>query len=257
MIDAVGINWEFRLPELSIVIPAYNEELRLGKSLLALHQWAGEQSFDVEILVVDDGSKDGTIKLADQFVRQHPGTPIRILANPANAGKGAAVRNGVLNSIGDWVLFSDADLSTPIEEYSKLRSAADTSGARVAIGSRAVDRSTVGRHQSFAREASGRFFNFVMRNITGLNIQDTQCGFKLMHGPTGRKIFAVQTLDGFSFDVEMLVIAQENAITIAEIPVRWFNADDSKVTLASGLRSFADLVTIAKLRSTGAYRISL
>lgn len=242
------------MPELSIVIPAYNEERRLGKSLAALHQWVGEQSFDVEILVVDDGSSDGTVSLVRNFIDQHPGSPMLVLANPANAGKGAAVRNGVQHSRGEWVLFSDADLSTPIEEYAKLRAAAEASGARVAIGSRAIDRSTVGRHQSFAREASGRFFNLVVRSITGLKVQDTQCGFKLMHGPTGRRIFAVQTLDGFSFDVEMLVIAQENAVPITEIPVRWFNADDSKVTLASGLRSFADLLAIARLRRSGAYR---
>ena len=242
------------MPELSIVIPAYNEERRLGKSLVALHQWVQAQTFDVEILIVDDGSKDGTVALVKAFIDDHPGAPIRLLANPANAGKGAAVRNGVLKSTGAWVLFSDADLSTPIEEYAKLRAAAESGGARVVIGSRAVDRSTVGRHQSFAREASGRFFNLVMRGATGLAVQDTQCGFKLMHGPTGRRIFAVQTLDGFSFDVEMLVIAQVNGVPMAEISVRWFNADDSKVTLASGLRSFADLVTIARLKGAGAYR---
>ncbi|WP_051669508.1 dolichyl-phosphate beta-glucosyltransferase [Bryobacter aggregatus] len=244
------------MAELSIVIPAYNEERRLGKTLDALSVWIRNQNFSVETLVVDDGSKDGTVRLVENFIAAHPDSGFALLRNPHNMGKGAAVRNGVLHSTGNWVLFSDADLSTPIEEYAKLRAAANERNPRVAIGSRAKDRSLVGRHQSAAREASGRFFNFVMRSITGLHVQDTQCGFKLMHGPSGRRIYSVQKLDGFSFDVEMLVIAQENGLGIAEVPVRWFNADDSKVTLMSGLRSFADLLTIASERRSGAYRFT-
>ena len=243
------------MPELSIVIPAFNEERRLGKTLDILNAWISAQSFSVEVLVVDDGSRDATVKLVRDFIDAHPSFPLKLLQNPRNSGKGAAVRNGVLASTGDWVLFSDADLSTPIEEYAKLRAAASKSGADLIIGSRAVDRSLVGKHQSFAREAAGRFFNLLMRSATGLNVQDTQCGFKLMRGPIGRRIFSVQKLDGFSFDVEMLVIANQNAHAIAEVPVRWFNADDSKVTLANGLRSFSDLLTIAANRRSGIYKL--
>ena len=243
------------MSELSIVIPAFNEERRLGKTLDILCSWISAQPFSVDVLIVDDGSRDATVRLLQDFIAAHPGCPIKILQNPHNSGKGAAVRNGVLASTGDWVLFSDADLSTPIEEYFKLRAAASKSGADVIIGSRAVDRSLVGKHQSFAREAAGRFFNLLMRTATGLKVQDTQCGFKLMRGPASRRIFSVQKLDGFSFDVEMLVIANENGYSIAEVPVRWFNADDSKVTLAGGLRSFSDLLVIAANRRAGGYKL--
>jgi glycosyltransferase involved in cell wall biosynthesis len=191
-----------------------------------------------ELIVVDDGSRDNTAGVAESR------PPVRVLRNPGNRGKGYAVRHGMLDARGDWVLYSDADLSTPIEEADRLYDAAMKSGAAIAIGSRAVDRSLVTVHQSSFREYSGRAFNLVMRTITGLPFSDTQCGFKLYRRDAAQKVFSRQKLDGFSFDVEDLYLAKKAGVKAIEVPVHWANVEGTKVSMGQGIKSFTDLVRI-------------
>ena len=160
----------------------------------------------------------------------------------------------MLNARGEWMLFSDADLSTPIEEVEKLAVAVRNSDVAIAIGSRALDRSLIAVRQQWSRETMGRIFNLAVRAITGLPFRDTQCGFKLYRADAARAIFSRQRLDGFSFDVEDLVIARFLHLPIAEIPVRWSNVAGTKVTGFSGLRSFIDLLRIRTNQMTGKYR---
>jgi glycosyltransferase involved in cell wall biosynthesis len=167
-----------------------------------------------------------------------------LLRNPGNRGKGYAVRHGILKAAGQWILSTDADLSTPIEEVSKLGAAAAEQNAAIAIGSRGVDRSLVEVHQPLLREYSGRFFNLVVRRVTGLRFRDTQCGFKLYRADAAQQIFSRQKQDGFSFDVEDLVIAQKLGFRAVEVPIRWANAEGTKISLRQGLQSFLDLLQI-------------
>jgi len=231
---------------LSIVIPAYNESQRLPGSLKKIMEWIQASNRDyTEVIVVDDGSTDGTADVAQAFQRNHP--CVRTLSNPGNRGKGYAVRHGMLEARSDWILYTDADLSAPIEEFQKLHQAATAQGAEVAIGSRALDRSLVSLHQAPFREYSGRFFNLVMRLATGLPFRDTQCGFKLYSKEAARQVFSRQKLDGFSFDVEDLFIAKKLGIKTVEVPVRWQNVEGTKVSLGGGLRSFSDVLKIRSM----------
>jgi len=240
------------LDSLSIVIPAYNEERRLPATLDKVLDWLRVQHLTLhEVIVVDDGSSDRTAATVEEFAQTH--AEVRLVQNPGNRGKGYAVRNGVLAARGEWILSTDADLSTPIEEISKLESAAVKQGAVVAIGSRALDKSLVEIHQPLLREYSGRFFNLVMRIVTGLSFRDTQCGFKLFRADAAREIFSRQKQDGFSFDVEDLLIARKLQLQAIEVPVRWANAEGTKVRLSQGLKSFLDLLAIrADHRATSA-----
>jgi len=228
---------------LSIVIPAYNEERRLPSTLDAIFGWLDATSYrDAEVLIVDDGSADGTVAMVEQRAAGDP--RLRLLRNPGNRGKGYAVRHGMLEATGDWILSTDADLSAPIDELPKLLAAAEQKGAAIAIGSRALDRTLIGVHQSQWREMSGIVFNGVMRLITGLPFADTQCGFKLFRRDAAGRVFKRQRLDGFSFDVEDLFIAQTLKIPAIEVPVRWNNVEGTKVGLVQGIASFLDLLRI-------------
>ena len=236
------------MTSLSVVIPAYNEEKRLPATLDRVTAWLDAQSLEFgEVIVVDDGSRDGTAALVERYCAAHP--CVRLLQNPGNRGKGYSVRYGILETRGEWVLFSDADLSTPIEDVTRLYEAASDAGADIAIGSRALDRSLVSKRQAPLRELSGRFFNLVMRTATGLPFRDTQCGFKLYRASAAREVFSRQKLDGFSFDVEALYIARRLGIPAVEAPVRWANVEGTKVSALTGLRSFADLVRIRRTQS--------
>jgi dolichyl-phosphate beta-glucosyltransferase len=231
------------LDSLSIVIPAYNEENRLPQTLRQVLDWLARGGFSFyEVIVVDDGSRDGTAEVVEQFAKAP--AAVRLLRNPGNRGKGYAVRHGMLEAKGEWILYTDADLSTPIEEIEKLCRAASEQGAPIAIGSRAVDRSLVEVHQPALRELSGRFFNLVMRAVTGLPFKDTQCGFKLYRADAARQTFPRQKQDGFSFDVEDLLIAQKLGLRAVEVPVRWANVEGTKVGLSQGMKSFLDLAQI-------------
>lgn len=240
------------MPSLSIVIPAYNEQARLAPTLDAVLLFLDSLPFDFsELIVVDDGSRDATAALVERYAQDNP--RLRLLRNPGNRGKGYTVSHGMLDAQGDWILYTDADLSAPIAEFTKLFAAAQKENARVAIGSRALDRSLVGVHQSAFRELSGRAFNLLMRIVTGLPFRDTQCGFKLFERQAAREIFSRQTLDGFSFDVEDLVIAKHLAIKAIEVPVVWNNVAGTKVGMLSGVQSFADLIGIRWRALIGRY----
>ncbi len=200
-----------------------------------------------EIVVVDDGSRDATAEVARS-------AGVRVLQNPGNRGKGYSVRHGMLEAKADWALFTDADLSAPIEELERLWTAVERQKVQVAIGSRAVDRSLVGVRQPFLREAMGRMFNIVMRIVTGLPFRDTQCGFKLFETSAGREIFGRQRLDGFGFDVEVLFIAKQLGYRAAEVAVRWNNAEGTKVTLVRGMSAYWDPFRVRWNGLMGRYR---
>ena len=228
-----------RLRSLSIIIPAFNEEQRLPATLDTVTRFLETKSYDfVEVVVVNDGSRDGTAAIVREYASED--LRIRLLENPGNRGKGYAVRHGMTEARGEWVLFTDADLSAPIEELDKLAAAVAECGADGAIGSRAIDRKLVGRHQSLARELSGRTFNLVMRLVTGLPYLDTQCGFKLISRKVAHAVAARQQSDGFGFDVEILYIAKKLGFRVLEVPVRWYNAEGSKVSLWNGMQAFLD-----------------
>ncbi len=248
--------WRFeRLSRsLSIIIPAYNEENRLPSTLLEVTGYLARSEWrPAEILVVDDGSSDATVQVAEQFARD--GCPVRVLRNPGNRGKGFAVRHGMQEGTGDWLLFSDADLSTPIAEIEKLWAALQGGDAAVAIGSRALDRSLIGVRQPAFRERAGQIFNWVMQRVLGLPISDTQCGFKLFRQDAARAVFERQRLDRFGFDAEALFIARKLGFGIREVPVRWNDVAGSKVSMSSGARGFVDLVRVRLNDLRGIYRV--
>ena len=233
-------------------MPAFNEERRLPETLAKLASFLdGMECRFAEVIIVDDGSRDGTASLVRQWGEDDP--RFRILSNPGNRGKGYAVRHGMLEAKGDWRLMTDADLSTPVEELEKLYRAAETQCAAVVIGSRALNRALVSKRQALLRDLGGRFFNLVMRLLTGLPFADTQCGFKLYRADAAEAVFSGQILDGFSFDVEALFIARKLGYKILEIPVRWANVEGTKVTTAATVRAFLDLLRIRRFAWRGCY----
>jgi len=193
-----------------------------------------------EVLVVDDGSRDGTAGVVEQFARRYSG--VKLLSNGRNRGKGYSVRHGMLKASGEWVLFTDSDLSAPIEELDKLFNAARQTGASIAIGSRALDRSLISVHQSWFRETAGRLFNLIMRALTGLPFHDTQCGFKLFESGAAREVFSRQRIERWGFDAEALFIARKLGFRAVEVPVRWSHAEGTKVRMfRDSLNMFVDL----------------
>jgi dolichyl-phosphate beta-glucosyltransferase len=220
------------------VIPAYDESRRLPAALRTAlaHLRAREQPF--EVILVDDGSRDDTAALAGRLLAPL-GERGRVLRLARNRGKGAAVRAGVRAALGARVLVSDADFSTPLEALADLERALDA-GADVAIGSRALDRARVQRHQPFAREWSGRFFNVIVRLLVLPGILDTQCGFKLFRREVVEPIFGPGRVDRFGFDVEVLAVARHLGFRIAEVPVPWENDPDTRVSLVQGAAAFLD-----------------
>jgi len=238
---------------ISIIIPAWNEQVRLPDTLRRVEQYLEDNAWEFhEIVVVDDGSTDDTVAAAQEFASRNPN--IRVLRNPGNRGKGYSVRHGMLEAKGEWRLFSDADLSTPIEELEKLWQVVAQGKDEIAIGSRALDRSLIGVHQPGYRETMGRFFNGVMRMATGLPISDTQCGFKLFRADVAKELFSRQLLERFGFDAEILYIAFKRGYSIAEIPVRWNHVEGSKVGMLNGLHAFGELAEIRMNSLRGKYR---
>jgi len=245
-------------PHLSIVVPAYNESARIGSSLASIVAWAEAQSFPVEIIVVDDGSLDETVLVAraglDGAARPK-GIRAAVLMGEPNRGKGYAIRRGVLAATGALVLVTDADLSTPIEEASRLLDLMGRLGEPgLVIGSRDVGDSRVEVHQNAVREMMGKVFNRVVRTITGLPFHDTQCGFKLMSREAVTPLFARARIDGFSYDVELLFLARRQGLPIREVGVTWRNAPGSKVgMLADPLRMLRDVFRVRIWEKQGAY----
>jgi dolichyl-phosphate beta-glucosyltransferase len=237
----------------SIIIPAYNEEKRLPATLERISSYLAGSSWEFcEVLVVDDGSTDNTVAVAERAGKCMPA--VRVLRNPGNRGKGYSVRHGMTEAKGDWRLFTDADLSAPIEELETLWAAAEKSGVQVVIGSRALDRSLIGVHQPVFRETAGKLFNLAVRVMTGLPFWDTQCGFKLFEARAAREIFSRQQLERFGFDVEVLFIARKLGYRAIEVPVHWDDVEGTKVGAVGGLSTFLDPLRIRVNQLKGKYR---
>ena len=233
-------------PRLSIVVPAYDEEKRLGASLKRMLAYFDSMRYPFEILVVDDGSKDDTVRLVNTISACRP--QVRLLSYESNRGKGYAVRHGVLQARGERILFCDADLATPIEEVEKLLAKLDE-GYDIAIGSRDVKGSQLLKRQSAVRELGGRIFNQLVQTIAVPGIHDTQCGFKLFTQSAAQSIFRRCLVDHFAFDVEVLYLAiRFFGMRVAEVPVRWAHQEGSKVRfLRDAIRM---LKTLFRIRMT-------
>jgi len=232
-------------PSLSIIIPAFNEEKRLPRTLSRIREYLAQRHgnlSDVEIIIVDDGSTDGTARVAEESARRM--APVRLVSNGRNRGKGYSVRHGMLEARGEVALFTDADLSSPIEESEKLIAALEA-GNQVAIGSRALDRSLITVRQSRFRETAGVVFNGFVRFFTGLPLLDTQCGFKAFLREPSRIIFEQQRIERFGFDPEILFLAKRHGLRVKEVPVRWAHDPATKVhVLRDSLTMFGDLLYI-------------
>lgn len=231
---------------LSVVIPAYNESARLGNTLRAVVDYLRQNSPDAEVIVVDDGSSDETAELARRTFADARNLRTSVISYKSNLGKGRAVRLGLLAARGDVVLFSDADLSTPITEAPKLVEPIVSGQFDVTFGSRALDRELIGVHQSWRREQGGRIFNLAVRLATGLPFWDTQCGFKAFRMSVCRPLVEAATVDRFGFDVELLYLAFRAGLKLKEVPVRWDHNEGSKVSLFND--SFKMLNEVALIR---------
>jgi dolichyl-phosphate beta-glucosyltransferase len=236
-------------PFLSIVVPAYNEGRRIRSTLEKLCHFEELESYSIELIVVDDGSTDQTIETVSEF------PAIRLVRNDRNHGKGFTVRHGVLEARGEFILFTDADLSTPIEEVDKLLSTLQSSGADAAVGSRALKRELIGIHQPWFRDMAGRFFNLLVRVFTGLRLCDTQCGFKLFKRSSTRRAFEMMRVEGFGFDPELLFLIERQGGRVVEVPVRWNDNPATKVRfLRDSARMFLDLIAIRWRAFIGKYQ---
>jgi len=237
-------------PELSIVIPSFNEELRLPETLSAISSYIRSSKRETEVIVVDDGSTDRTAAIAKSFRGEIRG--LRVIANDKNRGKGYSVRHGMLEARGRFVLFTDADLSAPIGEADKLLAA--LANHDVAIGSRALDRKLISVRQSVFREYAGIIFNFIVRFILRLPFVDTQCGFKAFRRERCLVIFQQQRIERFGFDPELLYLARRHGLSAAEIPVRWAHSPATKVSMMrDSVQMFLDVFIIRWNALTGRY----
>jgi dolichyl-phosphate beta-glucosyltransferase len=235
--------------EITIVIPAYNEQVRIGLTLVRTLEYLQARHPRFELLVVDDGSRDGTIQVVEEIAARDP--RVRTLRQPQNRGKGAAVRRGVLEARGRHILFMDADLATPVEELDTLFVWTNR-GYEVVIGSRGLPDSDIRERQPRARELMGRVFNLLVRSVLLGGFKDTQCGFKLFERSAARDLFSRQKLDGFAFDVEVLLLAKERGYRIAEVPVVWYHAPNSKVApVVDSTRMLGDLLRLRLDRMLG------
>jgi len=237
---------------LSIVIPAYNEEKRLLPTLSKIGAYLSDQGFPYEIIVVDDGSTDNTLQMVKNFACSDNHTVI--LANEQNSGKGYSVRKGMLSAKGEYIFFTDADLSTPIEEIEKCLPYL-TNGYDVVIGSRSMPESDITIRQPWYRETMGKIFNFMVNMVLVKGIIDTQCGFKGFKKEVVKTVFSRCSIDGFSFDVEALYLSRKFNFKIKEIPIRWENSTLSKVNpIRHSFQMFKDLFRIKIKAFKGCYR---
>jgi dolichyl-phosphate beta-glucosyltransferase len=232
-------------PAYSLVIPAYDEAARISATIESIVTFLGP-STTAELIVVDDGSTDETSTVARAALR-NARIPTRLIRYEQNRGKGYAVRTGLLAARGPIAVFTDADLSTPIEELSKIVEPIRQGAVDITLGSRALDRDLIGNHQPPLRELGGRVFNFVLRAATGLPFKDTQCGFKAFRMSTCRPLIESATIDRFGFDVELLYAAYRHGLRLEEIPVRWNHCDGSKVSMArDSVRMLREVFTIRR-----------
>ncbi|MGC2550204.1 MAG: dolichyl-phosphate beta-glucosyltransferase [Candidatus Sulfotelmatobacter sp.] len=235
----------------SIVIPAYNEGQRLGETLEKVLAYVRQQGWDAEVIVVNDGSCDNTAQIVRTFAEKN--RILGLVENPGNRGKGYSVRNGILNSRGDIVVFSDADLSSPIDEMPKLLQAL-AAGADIAIGSRWLRSELQTQRQSLHRQLFGRVFNGLNRLILGLQFKDTQCGFKAFTRRAAQTILPLQRIERWGFDPEILFLARKFGFRVAEVPVRWGHVGGTRINpLMDGARMFEEMLRIRWYDMTGKY----
>jgi dolichyl-phosphate beta-glucosyltransferase len=240
-----------RRPAFSIIIPAYNEGERVGATLERVLGYAAERNWDVEIIAVNDGSRDNTADIVRGCADKNP--RLRLLENPGNRGKGYSVRNGMLHAHGEVLLFSDADLSSPIEEAEKLF-AALAAGADIAIGSRWLQSHLQTQRQPLYRQLFGRIFNLLLRMVVGLSYKDTQCGFKAFTRPAAEKIFPLQTIERWGFDPELLYLAKKFKLRVAEVPVEWAHREGTRIDpVRDGFKMFLEMLKIRWNAITGKY----
>jgi glycosyltransferase involved in cell wall biosynthesis len=233
------------------VIPAYNEGARIESALERVLACVAERRWNAEVLVVDDGSSDNTADIVQRWMHTHPN--LHLIRNDGNRGKGFSVRNGMLQSTGQVVMFTDADLSSPIEEAERLFEALDA-GADVAIGSRWLDKQRQTIHQPLYRRFFGRCFNWVTRKFIGLPFKDTQCGFKAFKRDAAQVIFRLQTIERWGFDPEILFIARKLKCRIVEVPVTWGHDERSRISyLKDGMKMLEEVAQIRKNSLRGRY----
>jgi len=235
----------------SIVIPCYNESARVGSSLEKIVAYTENRGWKTEILVVNDGSRDNTAEIVRSFGLRYPN--VRLIENPGNRGKGYSVRNGVLNATGDVILFTDADLSSPIEESEKLFGALEA-GADVALGSRWLRSELQSYRQPLYRQLLGRLFNFALRLVLGLHFKDTQCGFKAFTHQAAQTIFPRQRIDRWGFDPEIVYLARKFKMRTVEIPVSWAHDHRSKINpLVDGSKMMWEMLRVRGNDLAGRY----
>jgi glycosyltransferase involved in cell wall biosynthesis len=238
-------------PKLSIVIPAYNESARIEATLDRVMSCIETQAWDAEVLVVDDGSKDDTASMIKLWMERYP--RLHLIQNPGNRGKGYSVRNGLLQAAGDVVMFTDADLSAPMEEAGLLLLAIEA-GADVAIGSRWMDRTRQTIHQPLYRQFFGRCFNAITRGVMGLPFKDTQCGFKAFRREAAQIIFRLQRIERWGFDPEILFIARKLKYRIVEVPVTWGHDERSRMSyVKDGMKMLEEMAVIRYNSLAGRY----
>ena len=238
-------------PHYSIVIPAYNESARLGATLEKVLAYVHAQGWDAEVIVVNDGSRDNTADIVQTYAAKDPA--LRLVENPGNHGKGYSVRNGMLHARGKTVLFSDADLSSPIEEAPKLFRALDA-GADIAIGSRWLRAETQTQRQPLHRQVFGRIYNLILRLTLGLQFKDTQCGFKAFKKPAVQAIFPLQKIERWGFDPEILFLARKLKFKVQEVSVAWGHSGGTRINpLIDGSRMVMEMFRIRWYDLTGKY----
>lgn len=239
---------------ISIIIPAYEESERLGDSIRKILFYIKKENLNAELIVVDDGSKDNTAEVGKKVCAEFPEIKTKVIRYEPNRGKGFAVKTGLSAAEGDFALFSDADLSTPIEELPKLIKPIQDGEYDVTFGSRALDRSLIGTHQPWRREQGGKVFNFIVRTLTGLPFWDTQCGFKAFNMQKFRPLLELMQIDRFGFDVEFLYVANYKGLRLKEIPVRWDHCEGTKVSVfRDSQRMFNEVRLIRKNAKKGVY----
>jgi len=241
-------------PAISIIIPAFEEEDRLGESIGEILTYIENEKLSAELIIVDDGSNDKTCLTAETACAEFPDLQTKVIRYECNRGKGYAVQIGLLASNADIALFSDADLSTPIEELAKLVKPIQTGEYDLTFGSRALDRSLIGKHQPWRREQGGKIFNLIVKTFTGLPFWDTQCGFKAFNMKKFRPLLSVMQIERFGFDVEFLYVANLHGLRMKEIPVRWNHDERTKVNVfRDSQRMFNEVRLIRKNAKRGVY----
>jgi len=241
-------------PAISIIIPAFDESARIGASIAKILDYIKHQNLSAELIIVDDGSTDQTAETSEKAGAEFPDIETKVIHYEVNRGKGYAVRIGLLAANADIAVFSDADLSTPIFELTKLVEPIREDKFDVTFGSRALDRNLIGVHQPWRREQGGKVFNLIVKTLTGLAFWDTQCGFKAFNMHKFRPLLDVMTVDRFGFDVEFLYVANLKGLRLKEIPVRWNHCEGTKVSVfRDSQRMFGEVRQIRKNAKRGVY----